>query len=53
MDLPLLLSYNKFLNIHMFREKFMDEINIIVGIIEKEFDVNRDIIKKSIRKKTF
>lgn len=30
----------------------MDEINIIVGIIEKEFDVNRDIIKKSIRKNT-
>ena len=25
----------------------MDEINIIVGIIEKEFDVNRDIIKIS------
>ena len=36
----------------MFREKFMDEINIIVGIIEKEFDVNRDIIKKSIRRNT-
>ncbi len=30
----------------------MDEINIIVGIIEKEFDVNRDIIKKSIRRNT-